>query len=530
VAWALAASCFDQPLVVGPAGIVAVVVGPDTTALRLGQQARLTAAPLDSSAAFLPRQPITWSTSAPGVASVDQDGLVTGLAPGNATITADVGGIQGTALVVVDLAPSIGLSRAAVPLSVTAGQNAPPDSVIVSNAGGFTLAGLSLDAVTYPAGPTDWLSVTLTADTAPARLLLMPATAALTAAGVYRAIVPVVSVDADNSPRGVEVTLTVTAAPPSDPAITVDDANIVASAAGDQADTRAVVTVTLADAFGNPRVGDIVTFTPDDGNDHWRVSTANPTASNVDTTDAAGVAQRVFFSTFAEPKVLTATIPGAGDKTVGATVRAAAPASVVASAGNNQTARVSEAVATDPSFTVTDAFGNPVGGQSVSFSAAGGGAVSPSSGATNVSGVVTVSSWTMGAGGTENGDGTFVNTLTATAGSASADVVASGIFTWSGDVSPIVTTSCLGCHAAFTGPAALVNVMPTFAPCNATGPVRVVAGNAAGSLFYRKVSLAGDAPLNCGGFMPGASGLGNTVNDPDLKIIRAWINNGAQNN
>jgi hypothetical protein len=30
--------------------------------------------------------------------------------------------------------------------------------------------------------------------------------------------------------------------------------------------------------------------------------------------------------------------------------------------------------------------------------------------------------------------------------------------------------------------------------------------------------------------MPGASGLGNTVNDPELKIIRAWINNGAQNN
>jgi hypothetical protein len=509
---------------------VAVVVGPDSTPLRLGQQVRLTAAPLDSTAAFVPGQPMAWSSSAPGVASVSEDGLVTGVAPGNAVITADVSGIQGTAMVVVDLAPSIGLSRTAVPLSATAGQNAAPDSVTVSNAGGFTLAGLSLDAVTYDAGPTDWLSVTLSADTAPARLLLMPATAALTVAGVYRATVPVVSTDADNSPRTVEVTLTVSAAPPSDPAIAVDDANIEASATGSQPDTRAVVTVTLTDEFGNPRVGDIVTFAPDDANDFWRASTTDPTASSVDTSDAAGVVQRVFYSTAAEPKLLAASIPTAGDKTVGVTVRAAAPASVTLSAGDNQTAPVGQAVATDPSFTVTDGFGNPVGAQSVTFSTAGGGVVSPPSGATNASGVVTVSSWTMGADGTENGDGTFVNTLTATAGTASANVSGLGIFTWSGNVSPIVTTSCLGCHAAFTGPAALVNVMPTFAPCNTTGPVRVVAGNAAGSLFYRKVSLAGDAPLNCGGFMPGASGLGNTVNDPELKIIRAWINNGAQNN
>jgi hypothetical protein len=293
-----------------------------------------------------------------------------------------------------------------------------------------------------------------------------------------------------------------------------------------------VTTVTVADAFGNLRQGDIVTFTPSDANDFWRLSTATATATNEDTTDASGVASRVFFSTFAQAKTLTASVGGSFNETSGISVRAAAPASVVVSAGNSQTARVTTAVGS-VSFTVTDAFANPVGSQLVTYSAAGGGSP-PASGTTNASGVVSASGWTMGSTGTENSNGTFTNTLTATAGAASVGATGFGIFTWSGDVAPIIGpgSSCDGCHAPSwnRNPDNLVNDVPTLAPCNTSGLVRVVAGDASTSLLYRKVSNAGDVLAPCGGRMPGVAGLGNTTSDPELKAIRAWINNGAPNN
>jgi trimeric autotransporter adhesin len=49
--------------------------------------------------------PVTWSTDQPSIASVTQSGVVTGMAPGTATITATAGGKSGSATITVALAP-----------------------------------------------------------------------------------------------------------------------------------------------------------------------------------------------------------------------------------------------------------------------------------------------------------------------------------------------------------------------------------------------------------------------------------------
>ncbi len=85
------------------------------------------------------------------------------------------------------------------------------------------------------------------------------------------------------------------------------------------------------------------------------------------------------------------------------------PATTIAiQAGNGQAAQVGTAVTTPPAVLVTDQFGNPVSGTSVTFAvASGGGSVVGGAATTGTNGIAAVTSWTMG---------TVVgaNTLTAT--------------------------------------------------------------------------------------------------------------------
>jgi hypothetical protein len=530
-------ACFDQAITVGPRGLAVVMVTPENSALRVGQQTRFRASALDSSAALVSGGTVVWSSSAPGVATVNDSGVVTGVAPGTVTVSAAVGGLEGSATVLVDLAPSIAVSRDSVPFAVIAGLNAPPDSVTVTNGGGFALAGLQVGMITYGPGAASWLTAALSADTAPASLVLMPATAGLTATGVYRASVPVLAPDAENAPRVVEVALTISAAPPSDPAITVDDANIAASATGDAADTRSVVTVTLTDAFGNPRVGDIVTFTPNDADNAWRVSPTVATPSSEDTTDAAGVVSRVFYSTRAEPKILTATIPGGSTKTIGVTVRAAAPASMTLVAGDGQTGVVATALATDPAVLLLDAFGNPAGGQSVTFMVtAGGGSVTGGTTATDPSGVATLSAWMPGDGATMSATGTFANALSASsAGVSDVAFAATAIYSYATHVQPIwnSTPGCLGCHGGIGG---LFLAAPSRAElydvdgvCNASWKLVAPGGgiNAENnSMLMLRMDNTAAGIAGCTSVMPLAGVLPAATRDR----VRAWIRNGAPDN
>jgi len=168
--------------------------------------------------------------------------------------------------------------------------------------------------------------------------------------------------------------------------------------------------VLVTDGFGNPVSGVSVTFAAATG--------GGSVTGGSQTTNGSGIATVGSWTlgTAVGSNTLTATSAGlAGSPlTFSATATAGAAASVAISAGNGQSATVGTAVATDPSVLVTDQFGNPVAGASVTFAvASGGGSVTGGSQVTNAGGIATVASWTLGpvAGS---------NTLTATVGALPA--------------------------------------------------------------------------------------------------------------
>lgn len=110
--------------------------------------------------------------------------------------------------------------------------------------------------------------------------------------------------------------------------------------------------------------------------------------------------------------------------TMSVTVTQAAPASIVANAGNNQTATVNTAVATDPQVLVRDTYSNPYNGGSVTFAVqAGGGSATGTSQTTDASGLATVTSWTLGTTSAAS-PGAGGNTLRATINALTVDFTA----------------------------------------------------------------------------------------------------------
>jgi adhesin/invasin len=164
--------------------------------------------------------------------------------------------------------------------------------------------------------------------------------------------------------------------------------------------------VIIKDGNNNPINGTTVTFAVASGGGSITGATATTNASGI-----ATVGGWTLGST-AGTNTLTASSAGAigSPVTFTATGTAAVPATVVVSAGDNQTAAAGTALAVPPSVLVRDAFGNPVAGSTVAFAVtSGGGSVTGGSATTNTSGIAAVGSWILG---TTIG----ANTLTATAG------------------------------------------------------------------------------------------------------------------
>ena len=90
---------------VGLPPVGSVTVTPATASLSVAFTTTLTATVRDAGGASIASAPVTWSSDKPLVAAVSQSGVVTGLLPGTATITATSGGKSGTATITVGLAP-----------------------------------------------------------------------------------------------------------------------------------------------------------------------------------------------------------------------------------------------------------------------------------------------------------------------------------------------------------------------------------------------------------------------------------------
>ncbi len=81
--------------------VASVAVAPASATIPQDQSVQLTATPKDAAGNTLAGRVVTWLSSAPGVCSVSSNGLVIGVGPGTATVTATSEGVRGTAAITV---------------------------------------------------------------------------------------------------------------------------------------------------------------------------------------------------------------------------------------------------------------------------------------------------------------------------------------------------------------------------------------------------------------------------------------------
>ena len=123
-----------------------VSVTPPTASVNVAFTTTLTATVRDADGATMTGAAVTWSTDKPSIASVTQSGVVTGMSPGTATITATSGGKSGTATITVALAPvaTVTLSPPQLNLRDRNNQRTGTLTVTLKDANGNTLTGRSV--------------------------------------------------------------------------------------------------------------------------------------------------------------------------------------------------------------------------------------------------------------------------------------------------------------------------------------------------------------------------------------------------
>jgi DNA/RNA endonuclease G (NUC1) len=139
-------ACNDQADTTPPAEVVSVTVAPAGPTLSIGGTLTLAATALDSNGQPVSGATFTWSSSAPGVATVSGAGVVTAITAGDASVSATAGnGVAGATLVHVGSGP--GPSTSAVRFSELHYDNAGNDSgeaIEVSGPPGTDLTGYSI--------------------------------------------------------------------------------------------------------------------------------------------------------------------------------------------------------------------------------------------------------------------------------------------------------------------------------------------------------------------------------------------------
>src|SRR2546421_607480 len=104
------------------ATVASVTVTPPPATVLVGETVQLTATLKDANESVLTGRVVTWASGNTGVATVSSTGLVTGVAQGQATITAASEGQQGTAAVTVIPVPVASVTVTPTPATVPAGQ------------------------------------------------------------------------------------------------------------------------------------------------------------------------------------------------------------------------------------------------------------------------------------------------------------------------------------------------------------------------------------------------------------------------
>ena len=126
-------------LTVSPAPVATVIVALSTSTVIAGMPTTATATLRDDRGNTLSNRAVTWSSSAPTVATVDVAGTVTTLIPGATTVTATSEGKSGVASLVV-IPPPVATVAVALSQSVIAPGRTTTASAVLRDANGIALA------------------------------------------------------------------------------------------------------------------------------------------------------------------------------------------------------------------------------------------------------------------------------------------------------------------------------------------------------------------------------------------------------
>ncbi|HEX6132624.1 MAG TPA: invasin domain 3-containing protein, partial [Longimicrobiales bacterium] len=246
-------SCTET--LVGVVDVARIDIEPGTASVYVGADVPLQARVRDEQGNALTGRPLDWSSEDPLIATVNGQGLVHGIAAGDADIVASSGGIRGTARVTVLARPVIQVVPDSALFTLAASAVPAPATIDITNAGGGSLSGLTV-VTDYQGGATGWLDATLTATAAPATLTITPVLAAL-APGSYDAVLRVGAPDASNTPALVRVRLELLRSPPARIAIAGgDNQSAIAGTA-----VSSPIGVLVTDSDDDPVPGVAVTFT-----------------------------------------------------------------------------------------------------------------------------------------------------------------------------------------------------------------------------------------------------------------------------
>ncbi|HEY7878622.1 MAG TPA: Ig-like domain-containing protein, partial [Gemmatimonadaceae bacterium] len=113
-----------------PKPVAAVTVTPPSAVIKVGQTVHLQANPVDAGGNPLTGRIITWSSSDPTIATVDNTGLVTGVVVGPATITATCEEKTGTAAIAVGAPRAASITVAPTSVSINVGQTSQLTSTV----------------------------------------------------------------------------------------------------------------------------------------------------------------------------------------------------------------------------------------------------------------------------------------------------------------------------------------------------------------------------------------------------------------
>jgi serine/threonine protein kinase/alpha-tubulin suppressor-like RCC1 family protein/uncharacterized protein YjdB len=125
-------------LTITPVAIASVTITPSEAALQIGAKAQLVATAHDAHDRTLTGRPVRWSSSANAIATVAPNGVVTGVAPGQTTITAQIESQTARAAVSVALLPVATVTLTPTTLTLAVGRSSQI-TVTLRDARGATL-------------------------------------------------------------------------------------------------------------------------------------------------------------------------------------------------------------------------------------------------------------------------------------------------------------------------------------------------------------------------------------------------------